>query len=108
MQNLSAEYHRSISWIQKQILEYEPAYIVHRPRATNLVCDATFYGKRKDKLGILVFKDSIIKEVLIWKHIQSETIKDYRVKCVTFIKKEYYRGYYFDLSIQMKLSLPRT
>jgi hypothetical protein len=43
-----------------------------------LICDATFYGKRKDKLGTLVFKDSISKEVLIWKHIQSETLKDYK------------------------------
>lgn len=34
-----------------------------------LVCDATFYGKRKDKLGTLVFKDADSKEILIWKHI---------------------------------------
>ena len=73
-----AEYKRSISWIQKQIFEYEPAHKVHSPRAVNLVCDATFYGKRKNKLGTLVFKDSISKEVLAWKHIQSETIKDYK------------------------------
>ncbi|WP_294963509.1 hypothetical protein [Sulfurimonas sp.] len=29
----------------------------HILRAVNLVCDATFHGKRKDKLGTLVFKD---------------------------------------------------
>lgn len=51
---------------------------VHHPRVVNLICAVTFYGKRRDKLGTLVFKDSIKKEVLIWKHIQSETIKDYR------------------------------
>ncbi|MBA1421166.1 MAG: hypothetical protein FAF03_10055 [Epsilonproteobacteria bacterium] len=39
-----------------------------------MISDTTFYGKRRDK----VFKDSITKEVLIWKHIQSETIKDYK------------------------------
>ena len=50
---------------------------MHHPRVKNLICDATFYGKRKDKLGTLVFKDSITKEILIWKHIQSETIRDY-------------------------------
>ena len=33
---------------------------------------ATFYGKRKDKLGTLVFKDDITKEILLWKHIRSE------------------------------------
>jgi len=78
LDNLACEYKRSISWVQKQIFEYEPAYKIHNPRAVNLVCDATFYGKRKDKLGTLVFKDSLTKEVLIWKHIQSEIIKDYK------------------------------
>ncbi len=50
----------------------------HKPRVVNLVCDATFYGKRKDKLGTLVFKDIETKEILIWKHIESEIVKDYR------------------------------
>jgi len=39
---------------------------------------ATFYGKKKDKLGTLVFKDILSKEVLIWKHVQSELTKDYK------------------------------
>ena len=43
-----------------------------------IVCDATFYGKKKDKLGTLVFKDILSKEVLIWKHVQSELTKDYK------------------------------
>ncbi len=43
-----------------------------------LVCDATFYGKRSDKLGTLVFKDITQSEVLIWKHVDSETIFDYK------------------------------
>ena len=42
-----------------------------------IVCDATFYGKRRDKLGTLVFKDILENEVLIWKHIESELVKDY-------------------------------
>jgi len=62
----------------KQRDEYIVDVKVHRPRAVNLVCDATFYGKRKDKLGTLVFKDVASKEILIWKHIESETIKDYK------------------------------
>jgi len=86
---LASEYKRSISWIQKQIFEYEPAYKIHNPRAVNLVCDATFYGKRKDKLGTLVFKDSITKEVLTWKHVQSETIKDYRYLLTELINLGY-------------------
>jgi len=63
---------------------------VHNPRTVNLVCDATFYGKRKDKLGTLVFKDVVSKEILIWKHIESETIKDYK-----YLKEELLElGYY--------------
>jgi len=89
LQDLSDEYKRSISWVQKQIFEYEPDYKIHNPRAVNLVCDATFYGKRKDKLGTLVFKDSITKEVLTWKHIQSETIKDYKYLLTELIKLGY-------------------
>lgn len=37
-----------------------------------------FNGKKKDKLGTLVFKDIITKEILIWKHVQSELVKDYK------------------------------
>ena len=39
---------------------------------------ATFYGKRKDKLGTLVFKDNITKEILLSKHIESELSADYK------------------------------
>ena len=60
-------------------MKQRDAYIVdvkvHYPRVVNLVCDAT---KRRDTLGILVFKDSVSKEILIWKHIESEVVKDYR------------------------------
>ena len=62
----------------KQRDEYIIDVKSHNPRPVNLICDATFYGKRKDKLGTLVFKDNETKEILIWKHIESETVKDYR------------------------------
>lgn len=56
----------------KQRDAYEPGKKIHKPREVVLVCDATFYGKRKDKLGTLVFKDDITKEILLWKHIETE------------------------------------
>jgi len=65
-------------WIKQQINSYTPAKKVHNPRPITLVCDATFYAKRKDKLGTLVFLDSTQKEVLLWKRIQSETVKEYK------------------------------
>lgn len=61
----------------KQRDSYEPDLKVHNPREVILVCDATFYGKRKDKLGTLVFKDVITNEILIWKHIETEKQIDY-------------------------------
>ena len=75
---MAEDYKRSIPWIRKQIFEYEPVEKIHNPRAVVIVCDATFYGKKKDKLGTLVFKDILSKEVLIWKHVQSELTKDYK------------------------------
>ena len=76
LKQLSIKYSKSISWIVKQRDEFIIDEKAHNPRAVNLVCDATFYGKRKDKLGTLVFKDVESKEILIWKHIESETIND--------------------------------
>ena len=37
----------------------------------------------------MVFKDSITKEVLTWKHIQSETIKDYKYLFYTLLELGY-------------------
>ena len=62
----------------KQRDEYIVDEKVHNPREVNLVCDATFYGKKRDKLDTLVFKDVESKEILIWKHIESEIVQDYR------------------------------
>ena len=56
LKNLATEYQRSIPWVRQQILAYETPEKVHKPRVVVLVCDATFYGKRSDKLGTLVFK----------------------------------------------------
>ena len=54
-----------------------------------MICDATFYGKKKDKLGTLVFKDSITKEIVIWKHIESEKVSDYKYLKNELIKLGY-------------------
>ena len=72
-----SKYNRSIQWVHYKIKEYEPNEKIHNPRAVNLICDATFYDKRRDKLGTLAFIDSITHEVLIWKHIETEKAVDY-------------------------------
>lgn len=43
----------------------------------SIVADATFYGRKRHRLGTLVFKDAVTKEILIWKHIETERIEDY-------------------------------
>ena len=78
LKDLAQEYHRSILWIRKQILEYQPPEKVHNLREVVIVCNTTFYGKRKDKLGTLVFKDMLQNEILTWKHIDSELVFDYK------------------------------
>ena len=62
---------------------------MHNPRPVNLICDATFYGKRRDKLGTLVFMDSITHEILIWKHIQTEEVSDYKYLLNELLKLGY-------------------
>ena len=64
LMHLAQDYYRSIPWITKQIFEYEPIEKVHHPRAVVIVCDVTFYGKKTDKLGTLVFKDIYPKKFL--------------------------------------------
>ena len=51
---------------------------MHNPRAVTLVCDTTFYGKRKDKLATVVFYDAIQDEILLWRHVDSEKSKYYK------------------------------
>ena len=67
----------SIPWVKKQIFEYEPELNSYNPRDVLVVADATFFGKRRDKFGVLVFKDVWSKNILMWKYIESEMIKDY-------------------------------
>ena len=43
-----------------------------------MVCDATFFRKRKDKDGLLIFYDSISDKVIWHKFIQSETKAEYQ------------------------------
>lgn len=77
MRQLSEQYQRSIPWIRKQIFEYEPPYHTYNSRAVTVIADATFFGKKRDKFGVLVFKDAKSREILTWKHIETEQIKDY-------------------------------
>lgn len=47
------------------------------PITVNLICDATFFGTKKDKDGLLIFSDSNTGKVLWFKFIESETKEEY-------------------------------
>ena len=76
--DICREYGKTKKWAYNQIHSYEVDKKEHKPRAVTLVCDTTFYGKRKDKLGTIVFYDTIEDEVLLWKHVDSEKSKYYK------------------------------
>ena len=48
-----------------------------KSRKINLVADVTFFRKRKDKDGLLIFLDSITKKVIWHKFIRGETKENY-------------------------------
>ena len=43
-----------------------------------IVADATFFGRRSDRLGTLVFKDVISGKIIANKHIERENADDYK------------------------------
>lgn len=49
---LAIKYNRSIPWIQKQLDAYAPDCRLVEPRAVTVSADATFFGKRRDRLGL--------------------------------------------------------
>ncbi len=64
-----------------------PEEIKISPSKVIIVADSTFFGKRKDKMGTLVFKDVINNKIIATKHIQSETVDDYK-QLFEFVKEK--------------------
>ncbi len=42
------------------------------------MCDTTFYGKKKDRLGTVLFYDVLKSEVLLWEHVETEKCASYK------------------------------
>ena len=63
--------------IEKKIDEFKVKIPEIKPTKINLVCDATFFRKRKDKDVLLIFFDSISRQIVWHKFIQSETKENY-------------------------------
>jgi len=78
LNQLSLKYDRSIPWIKKQLDAFEPEARQINPSIITIVADATFYGKKSDRLGTLVFKDVLNDKIVACKHIDTETASDYK------------------------------
>ncbi len=75
---LSKKYGYSREWIQDKIHHFSPKVNTRKPRAVTVVIDATYFGKRRDKLGLIVAKDAVLKEPIAYNFIVAETKDAYR------------------------------
>jgi hypothetical protein len=77
LKELAKEYGHSRAWVQERIHQYGPSVRGRYPRPVVLVIDATFFGKRRDKFGVLVAKDPHRSEMIAYRFITSETLEEY-------------------------------
>jgi hypothetical protein len=57
---------------------YEPPERLSHPRVVTIAADATFFGRKRDRLGTLVFMDTLSGKIIASKHIEIESAEDYR------------------------------
>jgi len=89
LKQLSLKYDRSIPWTKKQLDAFEPEARDINPSIITLVADATFHGKKSDRLGTLVFKDVLNNKIVACKHIDTETANDYKQLLEELIKQSF-------------------
>ena len=77
LNQLSKKYGYSREWIQDKIHNFKPKLNTLVPREVTLVIDATFFGKREDKFGLIVAKDTVSKKPIAYNFIETETKKVY-------------------------------
>jgi len=110
---LAEKYNHSRQWIQKQIHSYVPDIYERTPREVVLVIDATFFGKRIDKFGLIAAKDIRTLEVISYHFIHTESLKEYQllrkhieakeftIKSITIDGKRGLFSLFADIPIQM-------
>lgn len=110
---MAAKYNHSRQWIQKKIHIYQPPINQRVPREVILVMDATFFGKRIDKFGLIIAKDVITLEPVSYHFIRTESIKEYKrlrydietqgftIKAITIDGKRGLFSLFADIPIQM-------
>lgn len=78
LSELSRKYDHSRQWIQKKIHTFIPDLTQREARKATVVIDATFFGKRFDRFGLIVAKDANQKEPIAYNFIETETKEVYR------------------------------
>jgi len=113
LDELTAKYHYSRQWVQEKIHTYQPQTKQRVPREVILVLDATFFGKRIDKFGLIIAKDVITLEPVSYHFITTESIKKYKhlrldieaqgftIKAITIDGKRGLYSLFADIPIQM-------
>ena len=92
MTELSKKYGYSRGWIQDKIHHFSPKINTRKPRDVTVIIDATYFGKRRDKLGLIVAKDVVLKEPIAYNFIVTETKDAYR----NLLTQIYDRGFTLD------------
>ena len=113
MDELAAKYCYSRQWIQEKIHTYQPHIKLRTPREVILVLDATFFGKRIDKFGLIIAKDVITLDPVSYHFITTESIMEYKrlrldieiqgftIKAITIDGKRGLFSLFTDIPIQM-------
>lgn len=110
---MAAKYYHSRQWIQEKIHTYQPHINQRIPREVILVLDATFFGKRIDKFGLIIAKDVITLEPVSYHFITTESITEYKrlrldietqgftIKAITIDGKRGLFSLFADIPVQM-------
>ena len=75
---LSKKYGYLREWIQDKIHNFTPKINTPSPREVIVVIDATFFGKREDKFGLIIAKDVELKIPIAYNFIESASKETYK------------------------------
>lgn len=89
LKQLSQKYGYSREWIQAKIHRFTPQLHETTPKHTTVVIDASFFGKRKDKLGLIVAKDAHTSLPIAYNFIETESKEVYLDLMKQMISKGY-------------------
>ena len=71
---LAEKYGCSAKTIQRRIDRYRTVPVVHSPRRVVVVMDTTYWGR---DFGVMLFKDALTGEDLLWYFVKTETVALY-------------------------------